>query len=67
MEIEVPRTQEVRYRPGVMETLKFAWIQYIFVLIPVYLLVDMGVGFLFKYRILEALMISDLKPARKIV
>lgn len=26
MEIDVPRSQEVKYRPGVMETLKFAWI-----------------------------------------
>ena len=35
MNVDVPLSQEVRYRPGVLETLKFAWAQYVMVLVPV--------------------------------
>ena len=67
LKLEVPTSQEVHYRPGVMETMKFAWVQYVYILIPVLVVVNLVLGFLFKYRIFDTMMVSDLKPARKIV
>ena len=65
--IHVPLSQEIKYRPGVMETLKFAWVQYIMVLIPSLLITWKFMSFLFESKILEALRVSDLKPKRKII
>ena len=67
MSITVPKSQEVRYRPGVVETLKFGWVQYIMVLLPVLWIVNACLNFLFKYRVLDTQLVSDLKPSRKIM
>ena len=67
MNIHIPISQEVRYRPGVMETLKFAWVQYILVLIPALYVTRELVTMMFKFRIFEALLVSDLKPNKKII
>jgi len=67
MNVDVPLSQEVRYRPGVLETLKFAWAQYVMVLVPVLWATNAALSFLFKYRVLDALLVSDLKPKRKIM
>ena len=65
--INMPKSQEILYKPGVMETLKFAWVQYVFILVPVLMLTFMGLSYLFKFRILEALLVSDLKEKRKLI
>jgi hypothetical protein len=65
--INIPKSQEILYKPGVMETLKFAWVQYVFILVPVLMLTFMGLSYLFKFRILEALLVSDLKEKRKLI
>ena len=57
----------IKYIPGVMETMKFAWVQYVFVLIPCVYFAYLSAGFLFKFRILEAMLISDLQPKRKLI
>lgn len=67
MDIEVPLSQEVRYRPGVMETLKFGWAQYVMLLLPFLWVTNKGVAFLFKYRIFDAYLVSDLKAQKKII
>ena len=66
MGMHVPASQELVYMPGVMETMKFALVQYLFLLIPTLWFTNALLGFLFKYRIFEAILISDLKPKRKI-
>lgn len=65
--ITVPLSQEIRYRPGVLETLKFGWVQYIMVLVPVLFFLNKALAFLFKYRVLDAQLVSDLRPKRKIM
>ena len=65
--INIPKSQEILYKPGVMETLKFAWVQYVFILVPILMLTFMGLSYLFKFRILEALLVSDLKEKRKLI
>lgn len=52
--------------PGVMETMKFAWVQYIMFLAPTLLFAHASLSYLFKYRIFDAMLVSDLKPKRKI-
>ena len=54
VQLEVPKKQEVIYRPDILETLKFAWIQYIAFLIPLWYIVDAAMSILLKYRIFEA-------------
>ena len=65
--IKVPISQEIMYRPGMMETIKFAWVQYVMVLIPCLGICNYYFSFLFTYRILEGVLVSDLKSKRKIV
>ncbi len=65
--IHIPKSQEIIYRPGVLETIKFAWVQYVMVLIPVLWITFKFMSTLFTYRILEALSMSNLKPKRKII
>ena len=54
VQLEVPKKQEVIYRPDILEPLKFAWIQYIAFLIPLWYIVDAAMSILLKYRIFEA-------------
>ena len=49
MHIHVPLSQEIKYRPGVMETLKFAWVQYVMCLIPSLYVCFNLLSYLFKY------------------
>ena len=49
IDVSVPVSQEVRYEQGVLETLKFALVQYLPLVIPCILLFVSLFGFLFKY------------------
>ena len=62
--IRVPPTQRVRYIPGVLETLKHAWIQYLAIFLPALWFYKVVIGFLFKYKILEANTVGDLNNKR---
>lgn len=65
MDVVVPINQRVLYIPGVLETLKFAWVQYLALLIPS-LLIFYGVsGFIFRYQIVETSVTSDLVPKKR--
>jgi transmembrane protein 231 len=64
LSLKIPRTQRIRYIPGILETLKYAWIQYLAIFIPTLLLFKELVGFLFRYKILEANVVSDLNNKR---
>lgn len=65
--MHIPLSQSIIYRPGLMETIKFALVQYIMILLPILLFAYTVLSYLFKFRIFEALIVSDLKPKRKIV
>lgn len=45
----VPQQQEIKYIPGVLETLKFAWVQFLALLVPCLLIFTYVSGFLFRY------------------
>ena len=43
-----------RYKPSGLETLKFAWIQYLCMLMPVYALLYWGIlGYVLKYGVFQ--------------
>lgn len=61
----IPQSQEVKYIPGVLETLKFAWVQYLALLVPSLMIFRCLSGFLFKYQIVEASISSDLTKRKR--
>ena len=55
LDIRVPSLQQIVYVPGVLESLKIAWIQYLALLIPcLWVIYKLILGFAFKARVLEA-------------
>lgn len=54
--IRYPREQ-IRYRPGFWETLKFAWVQYVSVLLVVRYFTQMVTNFVFENNVLETTVI----------
>ncbi|CDW84907.1 transmembrane protein 231 [Stylonychia lemnae] len=58
--IKIPFSQEVIYIPGILETLKYAWIQYLSFFLPALLVYFQFVKFMFKYKIVETTIVSDL-------
>ena len=61
----VPVQQEVKYVPGILETLKFAWVQFLALLVPSLLIFRWISGFLFRYEIIETNITSDLKKTKR--
>lgn len=53
MKVRIPPYQEVLYIPNFLQNLKFAWIQYLSLLIPVYYLVSLFAGFVFSQQIFQ--------------
>ena len=53
IDLYIPVQQKVEYIPGVLESLKFMWVQYLALLIPSLYVFHKIVGFLFKYQFLE--------------
>ena len=47
MDIDIPKTQ-IEYVPGVLETFKHAWNQYIYLSIPIFWLASVISGFIFR-------------------
>jgi len=58
--ITVPKSQQVKYIPGVLQTLKYAWVQYIAIFIPLLYVYWAFIGFMFKYQVLETSITSDI-------
>jgi Carbohydrate (N-acetylglucosamine 6-O) sulfotransferase 5. len=54
MKVRVPPNQEYEYSPGFLEVMKFAWVQYISLLIPVGYLIYRFAGFIYRNQILES-------------
>ena len=62
--LEIPVKQRVWYVPSILETLKYAWIQYLALLLPALWLYNKFVSFLFRYRFLQANVVGDLAPKK---
>mmetsp|Transcript_29899 Transcript_29899/g.26447 ORF Transcript_29899/g.26447 Transcript_29899/m.26447 type:complete len:319 (+) Transcript_29899:24-980(+) len=61
IEIAIPKLQEFQYIPGFLESLKSAWVQYIYILIPFYLLLVCYVlRFIFRNQIIETHISNNL-------
>ena len=65
LDMAVPINQEVSYIPGVLETLKFAWIQYLALLIPSLFVYWLVLGFILRYQMVETSVTSDLSVKKK--
>ena len=55
----------MQYIPGVLETLKNAWTQYLALLIPLLLVFWAFVGFLLRHQLVETSIVSDLLPKKE--
>lgn len=67
IELLIPKQQEIQYNPAVLESLKNAWIQYIFVLVPLYyVLIRYVLRFVLSNQIIEVHIRNNLpKPKDK--
>lgn len=65
IDVNIPIQQEVQYIPGVLETLKNAWTQYLALLIPLLLVFWAFVGFLLRHQLVETSIVSDLLPKKE--
>ena len=65
VDLHVPIQQEIQYIPGVLETLKNAWTQYLALLIPIIMVFWAFVGFLLRHQLLETSIVSDLLPNKE--
>ena len=61
MKVRIPQYQEFEYAPSFLEVMKFAWIQYICLLIPVGYLIYRFAGFIFRNQILESHVTYEIK------
>ena len=52
--VRVPLAQTVLYRPGFLEIMKFAWIQYLSLLVPISYLLWLLASFIYTNQILES-------------
>ena len=58
--IDIPSYQEVIFISPLLTTLKFAWIQYLSILIPCIIVCYFILLFIFRYQIFETSIINDL-------
>ena len=63
--IEIPSYQEVLFISPLLTTLKFAWIQYISILIPCVIVCYLILLFIFRFQIFETSVINDLPRKMK--
>ena len=66
IDVKIPNGQKVLYIPGSLETIKFAWIQYLSLVIPSLYIFYALCGFIFRHQIIETSVTSDLLVKRKI-
>jgi transmembrane protein 231 len=65
IELLIPAQQEIKYIPSFLESIKSAWVQYIFILIPFYVLLILYVlRFILSNQIIET-HISNNLPTKK--
>lgn len=65
IDVNIPESQQLRYIPGALETLKFAWIQYVSLLIPSMFIFLSIFGFIFRHQLVETSATSTLVRVKK--
>lgn len=55
-----------RYIPNVGETLKYAWMQYLALFVPLYFIMEIGRWFVFYFQILPTSVRKDTTPITKL-
>ena len=66
IDLEIPSYQEVIFIAPLLTTLKFAWIQYLSILIPTAIVCYFVLLFIFRYQIFQTSVINDLPRKMKI-
>ena len=56
----VPKLQNVFYVQGIFETIKYAWMQYFYIFIPIYIILYFFIRFIIENNIFSAKIKSDL-------
>jgi hypothetical protein len=64
--VKIPAHQQIKYIPGTLQTLKFAWVQYISLTIPSIFIFFTLSGFIFRHQIVDSAVTSDLVARKKI-
>ena len=49
IDVNVPLAQEIKYQPGLLEVLKFGWVQILALTVPCILIFHSLAGFLFRH------------------
>lgn len=65
VDITIPSYQEVMYIAPLLNTLKKAWVQYISIFIPIAVVINFILLFIYKYQIFSAAVVDDLPKNRK--
>lgn len=65
IDCDIPRQQEVKYIPGVLQTLKFAWIQYLSLALVSFWIFYSAVGFIFRHKLVDTAVSSDLVSKKR--
>jgi len=60
IELKVPSKQIIDYEPNILENFKFSWIEYLSVFIPFYIIVSIGLNFLFRNRLFAIQEVNNL-------
>ena len=61
LNVYIPKIQDVLYYASFGETIKEAWIQYIYIFIPIYFLVHFILGFIIRNRVFPCSVQSDIE------
>jgi hypothetical protein len=63
IEINIPTQQKIIYRRPAYINLKFRWIEYLALFIPVVFIVYSIISFMFRYQLVECSVISSIPKA----
>lgn len=61
LNVNIPKSQDVLYYASFAETIKEAWIQYIYLFIPIYFLIHFILGFILRNRVFPCSVQSDIE------
>lgn len=65
IDCDIPNQQQVKYIPGVLQTLKFAWIQYLSLALVSFWIFYGIAGFIFRHKIVDTAVSSDLVSKKR--
>ena len=60
MQMNIPKLQEVFYIQSVFEAIKYAWMQYFYIFLPIYLILYIIFKFIIQNNIFDSHINSDL-------